>query len=55
MKQDRIEVVANQAIFHNQLPTSRAVRHVISHTRCDRDTALKAISKVMIGYKHKSH
>jgi len=55
MKQDSIEVVANQAVFHYQLPTSRAVKHVITRTRCDRGTALKAISKVMIGYKHKSH
>ncbi len=46
---------ANVAIFHNQLPTPRAVRFVTSRARCDRDKALEAISKVMTGYKQKSH
>ena len=45
---------ANQAIYHHQLPTPRAVRFVVSRARVQRDKALEAISEALTGYKKKA-
>lgn len=45
---------ANEAIYHHQLPTQRAVRFVVSRSRIDREKALVAITEALTGYKKKA-
>ena len=56
MKQDTMTLAdaANAAIFHFQLPTQRAIRFVTSRARVDRNKAIKAIERTIIGYKTKA-
>ena len=48
-----VSEAANLAIFHNQLPTPRAVRFVITRAKVSRDKAELAISKILTGYKNR--
>ena len=50
----KVEEAANVAIYHNQLPTPRAVRFVQSRAKVDRKKALAAIAKVLTGYKNRA-
>lgn len=45
---------ANEAIFHNQLPTPRAIRFVTSRAKVSRDKAVSAIDKALTGYKNRA-
>jgi len=49
-----VDVAANLAIFHEQLPTPRAIRFVISRAKVNRDKAVSAIDKVLTGYKNRA-
>lgn len=50
----KVDEAANLAIFHNQLPTPRAVRFVISRAKVSRDKAEVAITSVLTGYKNRA-
>ena len=45
---------ANEAIYHQQLPTQRAVRFVVNRSRISRDKALVAITEALTGYKKRA-
>jgi hypothetical protein len=47
----KVSDAANLAIYHNQLPTPRAVRFVISRAKVSREKALAAIATALTGYK----
>jgi len=49
-----VNEAANLAIFHNQLPTPRAIRFVISRAKVNRDKAVLAINKALTGYKNRA-
>jgi len=49
-----VNEAANLAIFHEQLPTPRAVRFVQSRAKVNRDKALSAIEKALTGYKKRA-
>lgn len=49
-----INEAANIAIFHNQLPTSGAIRFVVSRAKVSRDKAVSAIDKALTGYKKRA-
>ena len=49
-----VNEAANLAIFHEQLPTPRAVRFVQSRAKVNRDKALLAINEVLTGYKKRA-
>ena len=46
-----LELAAITAVFHRQLNTDRAVRHVITETGVSEAQALSALRQVMTGYK----
>ena len=48
-----LEMAAIEAIYHRQLNTDRAVRHVITETGITEAEALLALRQVMTGYKRK--
>jgi hypothetical protein len=56
MKQEtlHLNVAANIAIFHMQLPMVRAINFVSGRARVDRRRAHSAIEKALIGYKNKA-
>ena len=49
-----VTTAANEAIFINQLTTSRAIKFVASAARVDRKTAEAAVKQCMISYKNKA-
>lgn len=46
-----VSEAANLAIFHEQLPTPRAIRFIQSRAKVNRDKAISAIEKALTGYK----
>ena len=50
----KVDEAANLAIFHNQLPTPRAIRFVTSRAKVDREKAVAAIAAVLTGYKNRA-
>jgi hypothetical protein len=46
-----VSEAANEAIFIEQLTTSRAIKFVTTRARVDREKAVKAIDKTIVGYK----
>ena len=46
-----ISTAANEAIFHLQLNSRDAVRHVMRQTGCDNKIAEAAVASVMTSYK----
>lgn len=49
---ERVELVANEAIFVLQFKTKDAVRYVQRNARCDEQTAQQAIKQVVVFHKH---
>ena len=49
-----VDEAANLAIFHNQLPTPRAIWFVTSRAKVSRDEAVSAIDKALTGYKKRA-
>jgi len=56
MNQSKLNLneAANVAIYHMQLPLSRAISFVSSRAGIDRKRAYSAIEKALIGYKNKA-
>jgi hypothetical protein len=50
----KVNDAANLAIFHNQLPTPRAIRFIQSRAKVSRDKAISAIEKALTGYKNRA-
>tara|TARA_B110000259_G_C13639276_1_gene251623 strand:+ start:124 stop:279 length:156 start_codon:yes stop_codon:yes gene_type:complete len=46
-----ISTAATEAVFHLQMNTRDAVRHVVRQTGCDNRTAEEAVANVLTGYK----
>jgi len=45
---------ANLAIYHEQLPTPRAIRFIQSRAKVNRDKAISAIETALTGYKKRA-
>jgi|AntAceMinimDraft_13_1070369.scaffolds.fasta_scaffold42840_3 hypothetical protein len=46
-----ISTSANEAVFHLQMGSRDAVRHVMRQTGCDSKVAEAAVANVLTGYK----
>lgn len=49
----KIERAANEAVFHRQLPTSRAVEFVVSEAGCKPGEAERMIRQIVVAYKQR--
>ena len=49
-----VNEAANLAIYHEQLPTPRAIRFIQTRAKVSRDKAISAIDKALTGYKKRA-